>query len=44
MDAVYKGIPTISEGRITLQDGTKQQTLDFLEETIERSGVERSPR
>ena len=36
VDAVYKGIPAISEGRITLQDGTKQQTLDFLEETIER--------
>src|SRR4051812_1146816 len=36
VDAVYKGIPAISEGRITLQDGTKQQTLDFLEETIQR--------
>jgi thioredoxin reductase (NADPH) len=34
VDAVYKGIPAISEGRITLQDGTKQQTLDFLGDTI----------
>jgi thioredoxin reductase (NADPH) len=34
VDAVYKGIPAISEGRITLQDGTKQQTLDFLDDTI----------
>src|SRR3954470_13628205 len=36
VDAVYKGIPAVSEGRITLQDGTKQQTLDFLGETIQR--------
>ncbi len=36
VDAVYKGIPAISEGKITLQDGTKQQTLDFLGETIQR--------
>src|SRR4051812_37239227 len=34
VDAVYKGIPAISEGRITLADGTKQQTLDFLGDTI----------
>lgn len=39
VDAVYKGIPAISEGRITIQDGTKQQTLDFLEDTIERWGL-----
>lgn len=36
VDAVYKGIPAISEGAITLQDGTKQQTLDFLGDTIRR--------
>jgi len=36
VDAVYKGIPAVSEGRITLQDGTKQQTLDFLGDTIKR--------
>ncbi|HEY6908444.1 MAG TPA: NAD(P)-binding domain-containing protein [Myxococcales bacterium] len=36
VDAMYKGIPAISEGRITLRDGTKQQTLDFLDETIKR--------
>src|ERR1700704_2692987 len=36
VDAVYKGIPAISEGRITIQDGTTQQTLDFLDETIQR--------
>jgi thioredoxin reductase (NADPH) len=34
VDAVYKGIPAVSEGRISLQDGTKQQTLDFLGDTI----------
>jgi len=34
VDAVYKGIPAISEGRITLADGSKQQTLDFLGDTI----------
>jgi thioredoxin reductase (NADPH) len=36
VDAMYKGIPAISEGRITLRDGTKQQTLDFLDDTIKR--------
>ncbi|HUJ26784.1 MAG TPA: NAD(P)-binding domain-containing protein [Myxococcales bacterium] len=36
VDAVYKGIPALSEGAITLQDGTKQQTLDFLGDTIKR--------
>lgn len=36
VDAVYKGIPAISEGKITLADGSKQQTLDFLGETIQR--------
>jgi len=36
VDAVYKGIPAISEGRITIVDGTKQQTLDFLDQTIQR--------
>jgi len=36
VDAVYKGIPAVSEGKITLVDGSKQQTLDFLEETIQR--------
>jgi len=36
VDAVYKGIPAVSEGRITLQDGTKQQTLDFLGDTIQK--------
>jgi thioredoxin reductase len=36
LDAVYKGIPAISEGKITLADGSKQQTLDFLDETIRR--------
>jgi thioredoxin reductase (NADPH) len=36
VDAVYKGIPAISEGKITLADGSKQQTLDFLDETIRR--------
>jgi thioredoxin reductase (NADPH) len=36
VDAVYKGIPAVSEGRITLQDGTKQETLDFLGDTIRR--------
>src|SRR3954465_7217065 len=34
VDAVYKGIPAVSEGAITLADGTKQQTLDFLGDTI----------
>ena len=34
VDAVYKGIPAISEGRITLADGSKQETLDFLGDTI----------
>jgi thioredoxin reductase (NADPH) len=36
VDAVYKGIPAISQGRITIVDGTKQQTLDLLDQTIER--------
>lgn len=36
VDAVYKGIPAISEGKITIADGTKQQTLDFIDETIRR--------
>jgi thioredoxin reductase (NADPH) len=36
VDAVYKGIPAISEGKITIADGTKQQTLDFLDDTIRR--------
>lgn len=36
VDAVYKGIPAVSEGKITLVDGSKQQTLDFLEDTIRR--------
>ena len=36
VDAVYKGIPAVSEGRISLADGSKQQTLDFLGQTIER--------
>ena len=36
VDAVYKGIPAISEGKITLADGSKQQTLDFLDETIQK--------
>lgn len=36
VDAVYKGIPAVSEGKITLADGSKQQTLDFLDETIQR--------
>jgi thioredoxin reductase (NADPH) len=40
VDAVYKGIPAVSEGRITIQDGTKQQTLDFLGQTIERWELE----
>ena len=39
VDAVYKGIPAVSEGKITLVDGSKQQTLDFLEETILRWGL-----
>lgn len=34
VDAVYKGIPAQCEGRICLTDGTKQQTLDFLGQTI----------
>jgi thioredoxin reductase (NADPH) len=36
VDAVYKGIPAVSEGRITLADGSKQQTLDFLGDTIRK--------
>jgi thioredoxin reductase (NADPH) len=36
VDAVYKGIPAVSEGRISLADGTKQQTLDFLGDTIHK--------
>jgi thioredoxin reductase (NADPH) len=40
VDAVYKGIPAISEGRITLADGSKQQTLDFLGETIRQFGLD----
>jgi thioredoxin reductase (NADPH) len=40
VDAVYKGIPAVSEGRITLQDGTKQQTLDFLGDTIREFGLQ----
>lgn len=36
VDAMYKGIPAISEGKITIVDGSKQQTLDFLDETISR--------
>ncbi len=36
VDAMYKGIPAVSEGTITIADGTKQQTLDFLDETIQR--------
>ncbi len=36
VDAVYKGIPAVSEGKISLTDGSKQQTLDFLDETIQR--------
>ena len=39
VDAVYKGIPAVSEGKITLADGSKQQTLDFLDETIEKFGL-----
>jgi thioredoxin reductase (NADPH) len=39
VDAVYKGIPAISEGRITLADSTKQQTLDFLGDTIREFGL-----
>jgi thioredoxin reductase (NADPH) len=40
VDAVYKGIPAISEGRITLTEGTKQQTLDFLGDTIREFGLQ----
>ena len=36
VDAMYKGIPAVSEAKITISDGTKQQTLDFLDETIAR--------
>ena len=36
VDAVYKGIPALSEGRTTIVDGTKQQTLDFLDQIIQR--------
>lgn len=36
VDAVYKGIPAISEARITITDGSKQETLDFLDDTIQR--------
>jgi thioredoxin reductase (NADPH) len=39
VDAVYKGIPAVSEGRITLVDGTKQETLDFLGDTIREFGL-----
>jgi 2-polyprenyl-6-methoxyphenol hydroxylase-like FAD-dependent oxidoreductase len=42
VDAVYKGIPAISEGRITLQDGTKRQTLDSLAESHRALGAKRS--
>jgi thioredoxin reductase (NADPH) len=34
VDAVYKGIPAVCEGRICIVDGTKQQTLDFIDQTI----------
>ncbi|HEX4382116.1 MAG TPA: NAD(P)-binding domain-containing protein [Myxococcales bacterium] len=40
VDAVYKGIPAVSEGRITLADGSKQQTLDFLGETIRQFQIQ----
>jgi thioredoxin reductase (NADPH) len=36
VDAVYKGIPAVCEGRICIVDGTKQQTLDFIDQTIAR--------
>jgi hypothetical protein len=36
VDAVYKGIPALSEGRITIGEGTKQQTLDFLDQAVQR--------
>lgn len=34
VDAVYKGIPAVCEGRICIVDGTKQETLDFIDQTI----------
>jgi len=40
VDAVYKGIPAQCEGRICLVDGTKQQTLDFLDQTIRQWELE----
>ena len=36
VDAVYKGIPAVCEGRVCIVDGTKQQTLDFLDQTIKQ--------
>ena len=40
VDAVYKGIPAVTEGRVTLRDGSKQETLDHLGKTIERFGLQ----
>ena len=34
VDAVYKGIPAVCEGRICITTGTKQDTLDMLGQTI----------
>jgi hypothetical protein len=36
---IYKGIHAVSEGKISVSDGSKQQTLDFLGETISRWGL-----
>ncbi len=36
VDAVYKGIPAVCEGRVCIVDGTKQTTLDFLHQTVQQ--------
>ncbi len=40
VDAVYKGIPAVCEGRVCIVDGTKQQTLDFIDQTIKQWEVD----
>jgi thioredoxin reductase (NADPH) len=40
VDAVYKGIPAVSEGAISIADGSKQQTIDFLGDTIQKYALD----
>src|SRR3954464_3823238 len=34
VDAVYKGLEVACEGRLCIGDGSKQQTLDYLDQAI----------